>query len=67
VETNNMAVIKAGVNVLTLQVLPVINLYSNYRTVRLTFNGAQQIAVNSIAAGTAGVGYSAEIICIRVA
>jgi hypothetical protein len=66
-ETNNMAVVKQGVSVLTLQVLPVINLYSNYRVVRLSLNGAQSVAVNAIGAATAGVGYSAEIICIRVA
>jgi len=66
-EINNMAVVKQGVGVLNpMQVFSVLNVVQR-RTVRLTLNGAQSVAVNSIAAGTAGVGYSAEIVCIRVA
>ncbi len=66
-EINNMALVKAGVNILTLQVLAVINIYSNWRLYRVTLSGAQSLAVNGILAGTAGVGYSAELIAIRVA
>ena len=66
-ELNNMEVQRGGVALFTpLQVLAVINNLQAKRF-RITFSGAQNLTVNAIGAGTAGVGYTAAIIATRVA
>lgn len=66
-EINNMQVQRGGVAFATpLQVLSVINSLVA-KKFQVNFSGAQNMTVNAIAAGTAGVGYSAAIIAKRVA
>lgn len=66
-EINNMQFRKAGAVISVLQTLPVVNIYGPARKFRMVLSGAQAIDVQAIAAATAGVGYSAEITCTRIA
>lgn len=66
-DTNNME-LRAGATVISvLQLLPVINVYGPVRRFQRTLDGATALTVNATAAGTAGVGYSAELVAVRVA
>lgn len=66
-ELNNMEVQRGGVALFTpLQVLSVLNNLQGKRF-QITFSGANNLTVNAIGAGTAGVGYTAVIIATRVA
>jgi hypothetical protein len=66
-ETNNMEFREGAGVISVLQVLPVINVYSPARLFRRVVDGVTAISVNATAAGTAGVGYNAEITAIRIA
>lgn len=66
-ELNNMEVQRGGVALFTpLQVLSVLN-NLQVKKAQITFSGANNLSVNAIAAGTAGVGYTAAIFAKRVA
>lgn len=66
-DINNMDLQRGGVAFATpLQVFSVLN-NPNEKMYRITFSGAQNLTVNAIGAGTAGVGYSASVILKRVA
>lgn len=66
-ELNNMEVQRGGAALFTpLQVLSVINVLV-VKAFRVTFSGANNLSVNAIGAGTAGVGYTGAIIANRVA
>lgn len=66
-EINNVDFRKAGVVVSVLIAPSVANVIAEVRTFRMVLSGAQAVSVNAVAAGTAGVGYTAELVCIRVA
>ena len=66
-EINNMYFDRQGTVVSILSVLAVLNAYSPARKFRQVLNGAQAIRVRTVAAGTAAVGYNAEITAIQIA
>lgn len=66
-DINNME-LREGATVRTsLQVLPVIASYPGVVVFRLNLDGATAVSVNATGAGTAGVGYNAQLSLIRVA
>lgn len=66
-DTNNME-LREGATVRTaLLVLPVITVYPGVVVFRLNLDGATAVSVNATGAGTAGVGYSAQLALMRVA
>lgn len=66
-EINNMEFREGAAVVSVLQVLAIINVYGPGRSFRRVLDGATAISVNATAAGTAGVGYNAQITAIRIA
>lgn len=66
-DTNNMEFRRGATVVSSLDVLPVINVYSPVAIFRCVLDGATALSINATAAGTAGVGYNASLIAVRVA
>lgn len=66
-DIDNMEFRVAATVVSSLQVFAIINVYGPVRVFRANLSGAQAISVNATAAGTAGVGYNAELIATRIA
>lgn len=65
-ELNNMEFREGAAVVSVLAVLAVLNVYSPVRRFVLTVNGATAVSVNATAAGTAAVGYNAQIVASRL-
>lgn len=66
-DINNFEFRKGAAVVGSLQAFAVINVYGPVRTFRMVLNGATNVSVNATGAGTAGVGYSAQLTATRVA
>lgn len=66
-EINNMDFRKAGATVSVLIAPSVANVVTEVRKFRMVLSGAQAVSINAVAAATAGVGYTAELACIRIA
>lgn len=66
-DINNMEFREGATVVSSLQVFAVINPARFLVTFRRALDGATAVSVNATAAGTAGVGYNAQLVVIRVA
>lgn len=65
-EINNMEFRRGAGVVTALQVLAILNVYGPARLFRMVMDGATALSVNATGAGTAGVGYNAELIATQV-
>ncbi len=66
-EINNMEFRRGAVVISALSVLAIINVYSPRRLFRMVMDGATALSINATGAGTAGVGYNAELLATRIA
>lgn len=66
-DINNMEFRRGATVVSSLQVFAVINAYSAVRVFRCVLDGSTAVSVNATAAGSAGVGYNAQLVATRIA
>lgn len=66
-DANNFEFRRGATVVGGLQAFAVINIYGPVRVFRCVLDGVTAVSVNATGAGTAGVGYNAQLIATRIA
>lgn len=65
-ELNNMEFRRGATVISALAVLAIVSVYSPVRIFRMVMDGATALSINATGAGTAGVGYNAELLATRI-